>query len=350
MPFAKYVTKLDVDIEEAYSSFEDDRLCYLNEGDKEAFIYEGGVATTLSKIEAFAQLCYITTEAGFDIAGQGVKRLRLGRYLDSIDAWMKAFDPRMKYSPNVEAVFCAARETSLLDAEPGKCYAGNGNVEILRSFNNFLTLIRNKLKSKEFKSKIQQINRKLRENYLSSRMKIDSIFDSFSRVVVIRMDFSFIERFEIRQVKIMFAKFLNNRRSNSIFEDEVGYIWCLEYGEKKGYHYHCFFFFNGAKVHKDAYRGELIGAYWKRITDDAGTFYNCNRKKSNYRYLAIGKVENFDSKMRENLSMALLYFFKREQLLSIRFDQSVIRTFGMGFKKKILSGRGRPRKFCNYLG
>jgi hypothetical protein len=71
---------------------------------------------------------------------------------------------------------------------------------------------------------------------------------------------------------------------NSIFEHETGYICRVELGERRGYHFHAAFFFNGAMVRGDIYKAQQIGALWEQITRGKGSAlsvsYGCTKAHS----------------------------------------------------------------------
>ena len=98
-------------------------------------------------------------------------------------------------------------------------------------------------------------------------------------------------------------RLLNNRRNNSKFDDNVGYLIKTEYGEDRNVHFHTFFFYDGQKVQKDMIKGEDIGKYWsENVTSGKGTYYSCNRNdyKDNQ---AIGMLDYRDTEKRRNLVM-----------------------------------------------
>ncbi|MCP6269615.1 inovirus Gp2 family protein, partial [Klebsiella pneumoniae] len=72
-------------------------------------------------------------------------------------------------------------------------------------------------------------------------------------------------------------------QSHPFFQDCLGYIWKLEYGQYKGFHYHTCFFFDGSKVRGDITLARRIGELWKKeITDGQGLYFNCNAITSTY--------------------------------------------------------------------
>ncbi|HCH8091315.1 TPA: inovirus-type Gp2 protein, partial [Acinetobacter baumannii] len=87
----------------------------------------------------------------------------------------------------------------------------------------------------------------LNQNKKAKRL-IRKLFIKFSKLTVIRIDLSIYRNFEItlELMKTYLSIFLKKLHTpNDKIPPIVGYIWKLEYGIKKGYHYHFIFFMDG---------------------------------------------------------------------------------------------------------
>jgi Inovirus Gp2 len=113
-----------------------------------------------------------------------------------------------------------------------------------------------------FKSIVGKAHRSSEKNCMGLMEYIDSLFDHYSRLLVIRVDFGYRMGNVVSSESDIISKYLeakedrkhffNNVKSNTnLFEHLVGYVWKLEYGADKGYHYHMLFFFYAAKVRQD---------------------------------------------------------------------------------------------------
>ena len=168
-------------------------------------------------------------------------------------------------------------------------------------------------------------------------------------VLVMRIDFAikpeFHKKTSLEDMQEYLIKFLNNNRSNKLFMHQVGYIWKLEYGVRKGHHFHVMLFFDGSKVRQDVVYAKAIGEYWVEvITNGKGVYFNCNHKKADYLYLGIGQVKHSDTEMRKNLLKAANYLCKKEQYLYLQLSKRM-RTIGKGqILPPKVSSVGRPRK------
>jgi hypothetical protein len=125
-------------------------------------------------------------------------------------------------------------------------------------------------------------------------------------------------------------RFLEYLRKGPFSEHLKAYIWKLEYGLEKGYHFHWAIFLDGQKVREDITIGDLMGEHWKSaVTDGKGMFFNVNRKKGDFTEPGIGMLARGDDTMWKAAGKALRYLTKVD--LYVRFlapDRS--RTFGAG--------------------
>ena len=97
---------------------------------------------------------------------------------------------------------------------------------------------------------------------------IDTLFNDYSKLLVIRLDF-YIQKDseEDEQYDYMneaFDRLRNNRRSNRLFEHYITYAARLEYGTSRKWHYHVLFFFDGQRVRDDYGLAKAIGASRRR--------------------------------------------------------------------------------------
>ncbi|WP_255587569.1 YagK/YfjJ domain-containing protein [Deefgea piscis] len=209
------------------------------------------------------------------------------------------------------------------------------------------------MKRADFKTRCDQWFTQSSNSFRSTKTYIEYLFERYARLLVIRLDFGFRVGSELRsdllQCRECFQRMLNNREHNSLFKNQVGYIWRLEYGEKKGWHYHCIFFFDGSKSRQDITLGDEIGSYWMNaITKGQGTYWNCNRHKERYelfKTLGVGMVYYKDELKREKLLQAAAYLCKIDQFLRQALPEGVegVRTFGRGEISSRAANQGRPR-------
>jgi hypothetical protein len=278
-----------------------------------------------------------------------------GKWYGTVMHCTQCDDDRHEFSEEVQLVLEGIRGLkadthSLKNPETREWPDGRFGYEI---FNELGVWLRHALTDEGFLARRRRRREQARRHYTSGKTYIDDLFARHSRLVVLRIDFGYrdwtkaennmISSKALDEARRDLARFLNNRRSNTVFDHMVGHIWKLEEGTTKGYHFHVMFFFDGSKVQQDVHLAKVLGEYWQDVvTKGEGCFYSCNGHKNKYRRLGIGRIEHDDHEMRGNLLLALAYMTKADQYLRVRADAA--RIFGKGVVKARLSAAGRPRR------
>jgi hypothetical protein len=319
----------------------------------------GCFSDTLYLIECFVREIEATDEVAYSInVYNGVEFVleqgAIARNLININAFIDEFSDAKIYSPHVTAFFDAAKAMNIMQMQfSGKptAYCPDRGVPEAHVLNELISKIRKITDSAMFKRTVYSREYNCDRGFDSTKQYIDALFDEYARLLVLRIDLGFKRNQEgsgvgLSSAQEYLSKFLNSRRSNKIFKDEVGYIWKLEFGKTKGYHFHVILFLDGSLAHKDEFRASVIGRYWEHITGGKGYHYNCNLVKRNYDRigLGIGMIHHSDIEMRKNLLRIVRYFFKKEQFIKEKFTAKT-RVFSRGEMPKSRRFRsGRPRK------
>ena len=232
---------------------------------------------------------------------------------------------------------------------------------------SFLKNLKERLTEAECQKKIEQEKKQISKNKQSLLKYIRELFEYRSKLLVIRIDCSYrrteksypkldyeatyIERKhkkigeiakEVTEERATLLKTLRKKYKKGL----VGYVWKLEYGEHKGFHYHMFFFFDGSIHQKDINIAREIGEIWKNeITNERGLYWNCNATKDNYAKngkLGIGAIKHSDKELRANLEVTAEYLTKTDYFIKTVLPNGT-RTFGKGSVKQ-KEKQGRPRK------
>jgi len=213
-----------------------------------------------------------------------------------------------------------------------------------QQLNKCVDAIRQEAKSKQFESTLSSYRRSSNKNYKGLTKYVDALFERYSRLLVLRVDLSYSKEHSQttqNQAKRDREHLFQNARSNNLFKDMVGYIWKLEHGPEKGFHYHVMFFFDGSKAREDITRAALIGRYWaENITQGRGLYFNCNAVKHNYKSCGIGMVDHTDGEMREGLRRAVVYLTKTDLYMKLQTEG---RSMGRMNNPSPKDPRGRPR-------
>jgi hypothetical protein len=234
--------------------------------------------------------------------------------------------------------------------------------DIAESMDKFMNEAKREMYSRWFKDVIYEAQRLSVNNNKGLRDFIDSLFANHSRLLLLRVDFHYhkgniIHSEADRLVKYQEARhdreqFITKMKSASLFTDLLGYVWKLEYGPEKGFHYHMMFLFDGSWVREDVNLAMRVGKYWEdNITQGRGTYHNCNAEKNRYSKLGIGMINYYDTALREGLYQAASYLTKADHMVRALLPGDD-RAFGRGLIQKPKSGNGpgRPRSYCSEEG
>jgi hypothetical protein len=180
---------------------------------------------------------------------------------------------------------------------------------------------------------------------------VDTLQDKFSKICVVRVDLHYKKdetnkaNITLKEANKDINRLLNNRRNNSIFDNNIGYLIKTEYGEDRDIHFHAFVFYDGQKIQNDIVKGEKIGKYWGvNTTDGKGTYYNCNRNDYGENH-AIGMLNYKDVEKRRKLNDAMAYLVKDEQSIELLKENKKDRAIRRGTIPREKGNVGRPRKY-----
>lgn len=216
--------------------------------------------------------------------------------------------------------------------------------------NSWLKLFRTEVRSPSHKRKLHYFQRAASKNLAGALAYVDHLFEYHSRLLVVRVDLSYQKAIVKNNVvssdmtRSHRKRLFKRVQSHSLFEHCLGYIWKLEYGQYKGFHYHTCFFFDASKVRADVTLAQCIGEFWKRdITDGKGLYFNCNAIASRYVESGVGDIHYTDHKKRSALKKAITYLAKVDTAVRLTLPKGA-RTFGRS-EYVVQQGkkRGRPR-------
>ena len=225
--------------------------------------------------------------------------------------------------------------------------------------NQFVERIYQLTQEQEFK--YQQKKRMDRSRYQQKVATecVDAILAEHSRIVVVRVDFRYgkLQDPSLSQVKEDLSTCLRYiKRTESL--NVLGYCWKLEFAEKTGYHYHCFFFLDGREHSQDIKLAQQIGEIWKKVVGSEGAYHNCNLDAHNGKYpeIGIGTVQRNDLDKYRILIEVIRYITKRDQFIvhkRILEDEEkerelidkktyFVRVFGTSINKKVVKKKSKP--------
>lgn len=222
---------------------------------------------------------------------------------------------------------------------------GNDAERFANAFNKCVEGIRAEAGSREFKARLNRYQRSENKNKKELNRYIDALFDRYSRLLVLRVDLSYRKEYTdipLERVISDRVHLFENARANRLFAEMVGFIWKLEHGQDKGFHFHVMFFYDGSKVRQDGSIAQQIGRYWSDVvTKGKGMYFNCNADKWRYKRCGIGMIAYDDYQLRGGLRDAVAYLTKADLYMQLRTTR---RGMGKGHFPGGKDVRGRPRK------
>lgn len=218
---------------------------------------------------------------------------------------------------------------------------------LVARLNEFLsTLLKITETDSYFKKQVSNISRIDRRNTESMQNYIDALFNCYSRLLVVRVDFHYrkAEYENLTLERVANDRDLFLRMAKRQYRGLEGLCWKLEYGRDRTFHYHMLFFFNGAEVRQDVTFGQQLGELWVSITSGDGTYFNCNADKSRYEQCYLGQINYFDYEKRSALLQANYLTKADENIIAVQLDGKY-RIFGrMEFPFRSFAS-GRPRAY-----
>jgi hypothetical protein len=232
--------------------------------------------------------------------------------------------------------------------------------ETLTQINEYVMAVYKAITSAEFKKAERAQARAANKLYVSFMGYIDDIVAKYARLVVVRIDLSYkrpepddgfdsvgdevVKEASLVQVCMHRELLLKKLSKTSSPYAMVGYAWKLEYGKRKGLHYHLMLFLDGSKVMRHVAIGKSIGEMWvNEITEGAGSYWNCTGKEFYYKTCGVGEVDYYDAPKIQAVKDAAAYLVKIDRWITTLVPKGM-RCFGKGVVKKVEGTTlGRPR-------
>nr|WP_315240779.1 inovirus-type Gp2 protein [uncultured Albidiferax sp.] len=356
----------EISTSELYEWINHSQNVYLEEKDGEVHkLIDNKYLCTPTPIEKFIEQISLTEKLGFEWKENRSGRLEL-RTLPLGESFSLLFQSQLIYSEKYifsEKVELFFRSLILLNldghqkCDPNTPFNYGIGGTFASKFNELIVQIRTELNNPDFKKRLKDRVANSRRNFNSAKKYIDALFSKHARLLVLRVDFGYRKdpllgpsKITLDQAKGDLRHFFNNKRGKTFLSAIKGYMWKLEYGEAKGYHYHLIIIYDGSEHCKDVYLATQICKYWdENITKGQGTSHNCNLNKGQYRFPGIGQIHHTQDTIRENLLYVAAYLTKSEQYIRVKGDQK-LKVFQRGMMpRKTLGKSGRPRTKMSFF-
>lgn len=176
-------------------------------------------------------------------------------------------------------------------------------------------------------------NERLNQYHLFKRL--DLLISKYSTLLVVRVDFGYQYKVPLNQVISDFERFKKKLKYTEYGKDNILFVWALEQGESKGFHYHIAILFDGSRRYGDYKIARDLGELWKEVTQGNGIYFNCHDRAYLAEFERTGKTgigmiySNFQPQV-DNMKAALGYLAQPDKGQHLRVKTSPkMRTFGM---------------------
>ncbi|WP_449106400.1 YagK/YfjJ domain-containing protein [Pseudomonas mohnii] len=332
---------------------------YLEFGGDNMF-YEGVVAVVAAIriiLETKGEVLSTAKYRGCDLVAsqRGMTVVRAMRKSLSGYEWANA---NYKLSPYIH-VFFECRKEFRYEIR-SSCLNVDG-VESLRQMNVYVRGVYKSITSRVFKTAERARARASNKLCVSFTSYIDDLLAVYARLVVVRVDLSYKRsQSELDSFGCVHDETNKQESANQLFKHRdqllkrlskssspyamVGYAWKLEYGKKRGFHYHLMLFLDGSKVRQHITIGKAVGDMWvNEVTEGAGHYWNCTGNIFYYKTCGVGEVDHYDANKILAVKDAAAYLVKIDRWIAALLPGGM-RCFGKGVVKSITSKKlGRPR-------
>lgn len=266
--------------------------------------------------------------------------------------------PLHRFNPFVELFLRVADKRNLFDYTNDFNYQQRYETARLADVLNAVVQdIRVEGNSASFKKKVSDFKRSPNKNYRELRRYIDAMFERYSRLLIIRIDLSYLKPVQwpavthnvvtAAEVKQHWRKMQRALKEKLLKDSLVGFAYKIEYGLKKGFHIHALLMLDGSKVREDVTIAQLVGQHWRdKVTEGQGLYFNCNAFKGSYKDCGIGMISHDQAEARYGLEKAAMYLTKVDYYIAMAAPE-LGKVFGKGAMPEKKSGRGRPRDVAN---
>lgn len=257
------------------------------------------------------------------------KRTKLTRYFENLDQLLAlvSHSDDYHYGPHLRLFQQACYDVGVEHSPLVGIVSFDEETSQYRDYSDTINLLTDRIRQltreRSYRRRRDDARYQQRQQSREVAEYVDQILDRYATTLVIRVDLYYRSvaqaRLRVEQVFADLQRLIRSRERNPIFEHEIGYICRVEQGERRGYHIHAAFFFNGAMVRGDIYMGQQIGALWEQITRGRGSYNNCNQDKDQYGdECGIGMIHRRDERTRGNVHRTMSYLVKRFQRLRLR--------------------------------
>lgn len=216
---------------------------------------------------------------------------------------------RAKYALDSNRIFNKSKTQSTLSSNEPELY------DRKRLFNASRLLLED-IVDLSHKEQVNQVTSKNSVRFKNANEYISNLFDQNGSLTFIALDLCFSSGYSDLDFQKEYLKNFKNRiRNHSLFSKMLGYLGKWEYSKIKGVYVRMIFIFTKIEKHMLDTIPELIGSFWKNLSDNRSASFH-------YAYLSGGQsklnatlctISAKNEKLRQELERRTIYYLTHSQ-------------------------------------
>ena len=273
-------------------------------------------------------------------------------YKGFCEAWPKyvsVYSSMHDYSELIEAFWRACEDSIPMVFQ--KQYVNTNHQICHFTFDQVMAIVSSTVRhiqDRDIKRKSYDRSFSVKKNQATLDTFVRMLIQKYRKLLVVRVDYAYSDEtmnlIGIDELYRDLESLNKDKHTHASFKNLVGNAWAIEQGERKGYHIHAVYFFDGNKSNRDMYFAKQFGQLWKSITKGMGYYYNCNADKMIHAEkgtLGIGMILSHDRESCENAIKAIGYLADpTKEFQYLRMKPCGRKTFATGMtvktRKKII--------------
>ncbi|MEG1313871.1 MAG: hypothetical protein RSD40_06105 [Bacilli bacterium] len=216
---------------------------------------------------------------------------------------------RAKYALHSNRAFNKSKTKSTLSSNEPELY------DRKRLFNASRLLLEN-IVDVSHKEQVNQVTSKNSARFKNANEYISNLFDQNGSLTFIALDLCFPFRYsDLESQKEYLKNFKNRIRNHSLFSQMLGYLGKWEYSKIKGVYVRMIFVFTKIEKHMLDTIPELIGSFWKNLSDNGTASFHYAHISGGQSKLnaTLCTISAKNEKLRQELERRTIYYLTHSQ-------------------------------------
>lgn len=241
----------------------------------------------------------IFAEQAINEFGRKIYSTQLNASFLNLDLYLRAFSDKYVYSERVQLFFDVCKEMGIIkerfidSSQPSSIVRKPSAIDKPKYFtqaeiyDDLVSNIFESATSDEFAVRIKLRERVVNKEFNKAKRYVDSCFNQFEKLCVLRMDLWFKTQLlgrsgNLETLREYFSVLTDELNGHQIPRGVVGFLAKLEYGKSKGYFIHLVLLLDGSTFPVEESWIEQVRAMWVRITNNSGNCLNSNHEYAGF--------------------------------------------------------------------